>query len=258
MDLGLEGQVVVVTGGTDGLGLALSHRLVAEGAKVAICGRDEERLAAARSGLEAAGGTVLAHRCDVADPVELERFCGAVLEHFDRVDGLVNNAGRHAAHRVLEVDDAAFQADLDLKLLAAHRAARALAPSLSVTGGSILNVLAIAGKHPGAGSAPTSISRAAGLALTKALSKDLGPLGVRCNAILIGLVDSGQWRRMAAQSGRALEEFEAELAVAAGIPLGRMGRAEEFADVAAFLLSPRAAYVTGVGLNVDGGLSSAV
>lgn len=113
-------------------------------------------------------------------------------------------------------------------------------------------------KAPGAGSTPTSVSRAAGLALTKALSKELGPDNIRVNAVLVGLVESGQWTRQAEQRGIAVEELYATMGRDSGIPLGRVGRAEEFADLVAFLLSDRAGYVTGTGINFDGGLSPVV
>jgi len=116
-------------------------------------------------------------------------------------------------------------------------------------------VLNIGSKAPGAGSLPTAASRAAGLALTKAASRDLGGQGIRVNAILIGLVESGQWRRRAAAVGRSEDEFYRTLGQRGDIPLGRVGRAEEFADLAAYLLSDRASYVTGSAINLDGGSS---
>jgi NAD(P)-dependent dehydrogenase (short-subunit alcohol dehydrogenase family) len=258
MDLGLDGARVLVTGGSDGLGLALGARLVAEGARVAICGRDRDRLEAARAQLAAGGGDVLAVRCDVSDAADLAALVEQVLAAFGGLEGLVSNAGRSAAMTLLETTDEVWEEDLSLKLHAAVRLARLCVPALAESGrGSIVNVLAIKAKTPDAGSMPTSVSRAAGLALTKALSKELGPLGIRANALLIGLIESGQWQRRAVDAGVAVEELYASMADGNDIPLGRVGRAEEFADVAAFLLSARAGYVTGVGLNLDGGLSPA-
>ena len=124
--------------------------------------------------------------------------------------------------------------------------------------GAVLNVLAIGARTPGASSTPTTASRAAGLAFTKALASEVAAKGVRANALLIGLMESGQWVRRAEAEGITLEDFYARGARAANIPLGRYGRAEEFADVATFLLSPRASYVTGVGISVDGGLSPVI
>jgi NAD(P)-dependent dehydrogenase (short-subunit alcohol dehydrogenase family) len=116
----------------------------------------------------------------------------------------------------------------------------------------------MAAKAPGAGSAPSSVSRAAGMALMKALSKELAPDGIRVNAILIGLIESGQWVRSAEAAGVPLPEYYKRLADGSGVPLGRIGRADEFADLAAYLLSARASYLTGTAINLDGGLSPAV
>ena len=116
----------------------------------------------------------------------------------------------------------------------------------------------MAAKAPGAASEPSAVSRAAGMALMKALSKELGPDGIRVNAILIGLIESGQWVRMASAAGVELPAHYERMAANASIPLGRVGRAEEFADLACFLLSARASYLTGTAINLDGGLSPAV
>jgi len=258
VDLRLEGQVVLVTGGSDGLGRALCHRLVEEGARVALCGRDPEKLATTAGALEAVGGDVLAVAADVSRPEDLARLVEATVARFGSIDGLVNNAGRASAKRLAESSDADWHDDLELKVMAAVRLTRMVLPHFRLGGGSVLNVLAIAGKAPGAGSTPTSVSRAAGLALTKALSKELGSDGVRVNAILIGLVESGQWERQADAQGITVDELYRRMGEGSGIPLGRVGRAEEFADLAAYLLSDRASYVSGTAVNLDGGLSPVV
>jgi len=260
MDLELRNKVIVLTGATEGLGLALAQLLVEEGASVAICSRRPEAVERAASKLlESAGQpAVFAMAVDVTKPEELDDFAAAVLERFGRVDGLVNNAGKSAAMSVEVATDAEWAEDLDLKLFAAIRTTRLFSESLSRQGGAIVNVLAIAGKHPGASTVPTSVSRAAGLAFTKAASKDLGPKGIRVNAILVGFAHSEQWVRRAEAMGQDVDTLADQLAKATQIPLGRMGSAREFADLGAFLLSPRSSYVTGVGINFDGGLSSAV
>ncbi|MGO8958291.1 MAG: SDR family NAD(P)-dependent oxidoreductase [Streptosporangiaceae bacterium] len=256
MDLHLDGKVILITGGTDGLGAALADRLVEEGARVAVCGRDSDRLAATEHRLRHAGGDVLAMQADVTQLPDLERFVGVAVDHWGRLDGLVNNAGKSAAGRVDQVSDEDWVDDLNLKVLGAVRCTRLAVPHLvAAGGGAIVNVLAVAGKAPGASSLPTAASRAAGLAITKAASKDLGGHGIRVNAVLIGLVESGQWRRRAQAAGQSEDELYRQLAQHAGIPLGRVGRPGEFADLVAYLLSDRSSYVTGSAINLDGGSS---
>ena len=258
MDLELAGKVVLITGGTDGLGLALAGQLAAEGASVAVCGRDEERLRAAEATLQGAGGDVLAQRADVSVAGDIEAFVDAAVGRWGRIDGVVHNAGRASAGRLESIDDATWESDVQLKLMAAVRLTRLALPQLRATRGSVLFTLAMAAKAPGAGSEPSSVTRAAGMALMKALSKELAPDGIRVNAVLIGLIESGQWVRGAAGSGNELGEFYERFAKDTGIPLGRFGRAEEFADLGCFLLSARASYLTGAAVNLDGGLSPAV
>ena len=254
MDLHLDGKVILITGGTDGLGAALADRLVEEGARVAVCGRDPGRLAITEQRL--AGGDAVAVQADVTRLPDLERFVEAAVSRWGHLDGLVNNAGKSAAGRVDQVSDEDWTEDLNLKVLGAVRCTRLAVPHMAAAGGgAIVNVLAVAGKAPAAGSLPTAASRAAGLAITKAASKDLGGQGIRVNAVLIGLVESGQWRRRAEAAGQSEDEFYRQLVQHAGIPLGRVGRAEEFADLAAYLLSDRSSYVTGSAINLDGGTS---
>lgn len=250
MDLHLDGKVVLITGGTDGLGAALAERLVEEGALVAVCGRDAGRLAATEQRLRDA----LVMRADVTRLADLEGFVEAAVSRWGRIDGLVNNAGKSAAGRIDQVPDEDWIADLDLKVLAAVRCTRLVVPHMAASGGgAIINVLNVGARAAGAASLPTTASRAAGLAITKAASRDLGGQGIRVNAVLIGLIASGQWRRRAAAAGQSEEELYAQMGQR--IPLGRVGRAEEFADLAAYLLSDRSSYVTGSAINLDGGTS---
>ena len=256
MDLHLTGRVVLITGGTDGLGAALAERLVEEGARVAVCGRDRDRLAATERRLRDAGGDALVVRADVTSLADVERFVDAAVARWGRLDGLVNNAGKSAAGPIDQVSDDEWIADLNLKVLAAARCTRLAVPHMiAAGGGAIVNVLNVGAKAAGAGSLPTTASRAAGLAMTKAASKDLGGHGIRVNAVLIGLVASGQWRRRAQAAGQPEDELYRQMAQHAGIPLGRVGRPEEFADLGAYLLSDRSSYVTGSAINLDGGTS---
>ncbi len=261
MDLGLQGKVAIITGGSDGLGLATARRLAAEGAAVAICGRDKTRLHEAAEKLQAGGAEVLAVPADVTQPSDLERLVSTTQERLGRIDILVNNAGTSDARGFETVDDAAWQADLELKLFAAIRAVRLCVPPMRRAGGGrIVNILNTGAKAPAARSVPTSVSRAAGLALTKALSKELAPDGILVNAVLIGLVKSGQWERRWAHEGRpgTLEAFYERLARERGVPVGRVGEADELGALVAFLASAPAAFITGVAVNFDGGYSPVV
>ena len=262
MDLGLQGKVAIVTGGSEGIGRAAAQSLGREGASVVICARRAELLErAAQEIAESTGAEIVAHAADVTNVQDVNQLVQSTIDHFKRLDILVNNAGTSAAGPFEEVSDMAWQQDLDLKLFGAIRSTRAAVPHIRKQGGgSIVNVLNIGAKQPGARSVPTSVSRAAGMALMKALSKELAADNIRVNAINIGLIKSGQNRRRWESMGSpgTLEEFYANSARGMGIPLGRVGEAEEVGDLIAFLCSARAEYISGVSINMDGGTSAVV
>lgn len=256
MDLHLDDKVVIVSGGTNGLGAALTERLAAEGALVTTCGRDPERVEATRARLTDAGGDALVMTADMTDPAQITAMIEATVERWGRIDGVVNNAGTAAGHPFEEIDDEQWQADLDLKVMGAIRLIRGALPHIGPDGGSIVNVLSIAAKTPGARSMPSSASRATGLAITKALSKEYADRAIRVNAVLIGLIESGQWERRAQNTGVTLDEVYRTMAEL--VPMGRVGRGDEFADLVSYLLSDRSSYVTGSAINLDGGLAAAL
>lgn len=260
MDLGLRGKVALITGGSEGIGRATALRLAQEGAGIAIAARRPYVLETTATAIrEATGADVLAVPTDVTQPDELRHFVEAAAEHFGRIDILVNNAGRSFARHFDEVSDEDWEADLQLKLMAAIRASRLVIPHLRRAGGGrIINVVMIGGKQPGPRSVPTSVSRAAGIALTKALSKDLAADRITVNAVCVGLIKSAQHERTWQREGSppTLEEWYAERGTT--IPLGRVGEAEEVGDLIAFLASDRAAYITGTAINIDGGTSAVV
>ena len=255
----LEGKVAVVTGAAGGMGRATAVLFAEEGASVVICARNLQKLQAVTAAISAAGGSVMAVQTDVTNPAHLENLVAQTVQRFGRIDALVNNAGKAAAQAFEQISDAAWDDDLALKFHAQIRLSKLVIPHLrAVGGGSILNILAVGGKTPAANSMPSSVSRAAGMALTKAMSKDLGADNIRVNAVLIGLVESDQWVRRSQSTGVALEQIYATLPRDNGIPLGRVGRSDEFADFVAFLLSSRAAFISGCAINFDGGMSAAV
>jgi NAD(P)-dependent dehydrogenase (short-subunit alcohol dehydrogenase family) len=260
MELGLRGKVALVTGGSEGIGRGTALRLAQEGAGVAMCARRPDVLEAAAAAIRReSGGDVLAIPTDVTRPDDLRHFVESAAERFGRIDVLFNNAGRSFARPFLEVSDEDWQADLDLRFLAAVRATRLVVPHMRrVGGGRIVNLVMIGGKQPGARSLPTSVSRAAGIALTKALSKDLAPDRITVNAICVGTIKSAQHERAWQREGSpgTLEQWYAEHAK--NVPLGRIGEPEEVGDLVAFLASDRAAYITGTAINLDGGVSAVV
>lgn len=257
MEIKLDGRVAVVTGGSKGLGLAIATRMAASGADVALLARRREVLEAARETVgRTARGRVLAVACDVSDARDVTHAHDEVMAGLGRVDILVNNAGTSQTGAFTTITDEVWQADLDLKLFAAIRLARLVWPQMAERRwGRIINVLNIGAKAPKAGGAPTAVSRAAGMALTKVLAGEGAPHNILVNSLHVGLIESDQWvrRHAQAQNGRSYEDFLAEMGK--GIPMGRVGTAEEFANLACFLASDAAGYVTGTAINVDGNLS---
>lgn len=256
MDLRLDGKVVLITGGSAGLGKALAKVLVREGAKVAICARREDKL---RAAAEEIGGDLFAQVADIAKPAEIANFVEAAAQRFGAIDGVANNAGSSFAAKFQDLSDDDWETDLNLKVLGAIRVSRAALPHLKRSNdAAIVNVLNATAKAPRPGSFPSSLSRAAGLALTKGMSFDLADEGVRVNAICNGYLHSEQWPRMAQERGMTEQQLIDKMVAQSGLPAGRFGEDHEWAKVAAFLLSPASSYVNGAALNVDGGLAPVV
>ena len=254
MDLELKDKVAIVTGGTQGIGRATALRLAQEGARVVVAARGKEGLDAVAAEVRKAGGTAAAVQADVSKAAACERVVAEALAAFGRIDILVNNAGTSLTGEFESVTDALWQQDLDLKLFAAIRLVRLVIPHMRKQGGGrIVNITTIGAKQPRARSMPTTVSRAAGLALTKALSKEYAKDNILVNTVSLGLVRAGQHERKAEKAGKAVEDLYAEMGK--DIPLGRVGRAEEAASVIAFLASGAASYVTGASINLDGGAS---
>ena len=254
MELGLRGKVAAVTGGSEGIGRATVKRLVEEGASVALCARRADVLNAFADELRKSGAKVLAIVADATKPGDLERFIEETVKEFGRIDIVVNNAGGTGQDPFDKVTDEAWQKDLDVKVFAHIRTTRAAAPHMKKQGGGrIINLNMVGAKQPFAGSFPTTISRAAGLALTKALSKEFAADNILVNAVAVGKIKSMQQERRAARTGVSVAEHYEKTGKT--VPLGRMGEAEEVANVIAFLASDAASYVTGCCINVDGGIS---
>ncbi len=261
MQLSVEGRAALITGGSKGLGLAMGLAFAGAGGKVALVARGAEALAKAEAELRAAapGAEVATVAADVSTAEGCERAFRGAEAAFGRVDILVNNAGTSQRGPFAEVSDALWQADLDLKLFAAIRLCRLAMPGMRARRwGRIINVLTIVAKAPPAEGAPKAVSRAAGMALTKVLANEGAKDNVLVNALLVGIIESDQWARRHAADKRGVtwDEWKAEMGKP--VPVGRLGRPEEFAGLALYLCSQVGGYVTGTAINVDGGRSPVV
>ena len=265
MNLGLANRVAIITGGSEGIGKATALRLSKEGAKVVICARRQSLLNKTSKQIrDLYKGEVLAIKADVTKEEDIKNVVTETVNTFGGIHIVINNAGKSAAYDFESVSDEEWQSDLNLKLLAAIRLARASIPYMRKAGwGRIVNVTNLGGKTPGPASVPTSVTRAAGIALTKALSKDLAKDNILVNTVCIGLIKSGQQElryqnRKTTEYPLTLNQYYHNLANERRVPLGRVGESHEAGDVIAFLVSERSSYLTGTSINIDGGASSVI
>jgi len=260
MLLNLDGKVALVTGGSKGIGFATAENLAKEGTKVAICARDEKGLIEAKEKiLKSTGQEIYTIVADVTRESDCKVAVKSTYSHFGRFDILVNNAGTAFSKSFDYVSTEDWKQDLDLKLFGAIFCSRYAIPFMKEGGGgAIVNVTSVMGKTPQASSLPTSVSRAAGLALTKAMAKDLGPFNIRVNAVCIGLIRSDQIEKKWRKKYPDLTWEEYSKTMGKNIPLGRIGDAREAANVITFLVSDAASYVTGTSVNIDGGMGHAL
>ena len=268
MDIRLNGRTAIITGGSAGIGKAIAQNFVLSGANVVIAARRQHNLEQAVSDIVAACETI--KNCQskvkvISADVRLAEECVKIVDftraEFGGADILINNAGTSQKGDFLEVSDEVWQEDLDLKLFAAIRLSRLVIPKMRTRKwGRIINVLNLGAKAPTGGSAPTAISRAAGMALMKVLASENAAYNVLVNGLLVGRIESEQWERRHAADQRdlSLEDWYAEAANQLGISMGRFGTAEEFANIATFLASDAGSYINGTAINVDGGLSPVV
>ena len=259
MDLGLGDRACIVTGASSGIGRALSRLLAAEGARVLMVARGEERLADAAREI---GADHLA--LDVTDPEAGDRAVAHALTTFGRLDVLVNNAGTSFVKSVDALADADWQGQWELNVMASMRLMRAAAPRMAEAGwGRIVNVASSAGKRPSASNMAYAVTKAGQLSLSRAFADQWAPRGVLVNAVAPGPVSSELWTAaggMADQEAAAkgISSDEALASKAGGVPLGRFAEPQEIAAVCLFLCSEAASTVTGASWSADGGTFASI
>jgi NAD(P)-dependent dehydrogenase (short-subunit alcohol dehydrogenase family) len=259
MDLGLTGRKAIVTGGSKGLGKAITAELIAEGASVVICSRHVDELAATAADLAKAAdgaGTVHAVPCDVTDPDQVLSFFDAAIAALGGLDILVNNAGGARPGQFGTLTDADWHADIEVKLLAQIRCTRAALPQLRQSPAPrVININAVYARYPDPAFLASSVNRASCLSLSKALSIELGREGILVNSVNIGLVETPQWQNIHRRRAPDVpaEQFFGQLAEAE-VPLGRFGRPDEVAGLVTFLASDRGSYIAGASIDVAGGM----
>ena len=252
MDLGLAGKVAIITGGSKGLGLAAASALVAEGARVAICGRTPATLAQAAQALAAQVGRpddVLAVTADVSSEADLRRLVDETVSRFGGVDVLVNNVGLGKGGGLMDTPDDVWRQAFDQTLFPAIRASRLVVPHMQQRGGGVILLIASIWGRESGGRMTYNAVKAAEISLGKALSQQLAPSGIRVNSIAPGsiLFEGGSWHQRQQADPDGIAQF-----VARELPFGRFGRADEVGDIVAFLASSRSSWISGACITVDG------
>jgi 3-oxoacyl-[acyl-carrier protein] reductase len=257
MDLGLNGKVALVCAASKGLGRAIAQSLSAEGALVAICGRDEATIQATAREIEArTGHPVLAVQADLADPADVERFLKATRERFGEIDILVNNAGGPPAGGLEALSDAQWQAGIDLGLMTIVRMTRAVVPGMKARNwGRIITIASTTVQQPKEDLLISSTVRAGVAAFMKAISHNLAPHNVLVHTVCPGPTRTDRMVNLAGMiaKNKGISTEEAERGLVADVSMGRMGRPEEVADLVTALASDRLSFSTGLTLAVDGG-----
>ena len=243
----LQNKVALITGAAQGIGLATAQKFGAEGAVVVICDRDAASVQSAVAQIRAGGGLAWGQACDVTQRPQVDALVDAIQTRHGRLDILVNNAGITRDARLVKMTLDQFDAVLDVNLRAAFHCAQAVAPGMIERGcGVILNASSVTGIYGNFGQTNYAASKAGIIAFTKTWARELGPKGVRVNAVAPGLVRTPMLDTIPAEVMELMNEH---------VPLRRLGEPEELANVYAFLASDEASYVNGTVIEVAGGMT---
>ena len=251
MDLGLTGKTAIVTGSSRGLGLASAKALAAEGCRVCLCARGGEALEKAAAGMEP-NGSHLAVQADLSSPDGAAKVVDAALAAFGSVDILVNNIATARGSDLVGTADAEWQEGFDQTLYPAIRISRLVVPYMRARrSGAIIMIASIWGRESG-GRMVYNAVKAAEISLAKAMAQQLAKDGIRVNSVAPGsiLFPGGSWEKRQQADPTGIADF-----IRTELPFGRFGRADEVGDVVAFLASPRASWISGASITVDGGQS---
>ncbi|MDC6170863.1 3-oxoacyl-ACP reductase FabG [Paucibacter sp. XJ19-41] len=243
----LQNKIAIVTGAAQGIGLATALKFAREGATVIVCDLKPEGVAAAVAACEAGGGTAQGHTVDVTDRVSVDLMVASVLEEFGRIDVLVNNAGITKDARLQKMTLAQFDAVIDVNLRGVFHCAQAVADTMCAQGaGVILNASSVVGIYGNFGQTNYAAAKFGVIGFTKTWARELGPKGVRVNAVAPGFIETPI---LSTIPDKVIEQMQAH------VPLKRLGKPEEIANVYAFLASDEASYVNGAVLEVSGGMT---
>jgi NAD(P)-dependent dehydrogenase (short-subunit alcohol dehydrogenase family) len=244
----LKGKVAIVTGGSRGIGQSIAEVFAREGATVVICGRKQNTLDEVAAGLKGLAGHVVPMACHVGRLEELQRLVDTTTRHFGKIDILVNNAATNIAQGpAIEMDDGQFDKMVEVNLKSTYRLTRLVAPGMCQRGsGSIINIASIAGLRPQFHGLLYSMTKAALIMMTQSYAVELGPKGVRVNAIAPGLVQTVLSEYCWKDDSRLQQLMSHQ-------PIRHLGQPPEIAEVALMLARDAASYLTGQTLVVDGG-----
>lgn len=252
MNLNLKDKVVMITGGSRGIGKAIAFSFAKEGARLSICGRTRETLEAASQEIKKLGGEVFTKTADVTQSEQAAAFVKATLDHYGRIDVLINNVGGSRKTPTLELTDEEWHELLDFNVVSAARMSRLVIPALKEQGGGVIIMISsIYGRETG-GHITYNAGKAAMISLSKSLAREFAPFNIRVNSVAPGstMFPGGSWWRKQQADPDKIAAF-----IKSDLPFGRFGKPEEIANVVVFLASECASWVSGACLNVDGGQS---